>query len=195
MSSRLKIAISGKSGCGNSSVSRLVAKRLGLRLINYTFRTMAQERGISFADFSMLAERDTSYDLFLDKKQIEMASEGDCVLGSRLAIWLLKDANLRVYLTASIRIRAERIGRREGKSVDQALAETVDRDRRDRERYLKLYGIDNNEYAFADLVIDTEQSDEYAVADRVIVGLQAKQEREVAAFEPPLSENPVERSE
>ncbi|HEY9053576.1 MAG TPA: hypothetical protein VIO60_02025, partial [Rectinemataceae bacterium] len=31
------IAISGKSGCGNTTVSRLVAKRLERRFINYTF--------------------------------------------------------------------------------------------------------------------------------------------------------------
>jgi cytidylate kinase len=163
----MKIAISGKSGCGNSSVSKMVADRLGLRLINYTFRTMAQERGMSFQEFSRLAENDTSYDRMLDRRQIEMAAEGDCVLGSRLAIWLLKDADLRVYLTASIKVRAERIGRREGKSLEVALHETVDRDKRDRERYLKLYEIDNDDYDFADLVIDTERFEAYQVADQI----------------------------
>jgi cytidylate kinase len=37
----IKIAISGKSGCGNSTVSRIVANRLGLRLVNYTVRALA----------------------------------------------------------------------------------------------------------------------------------------------------------
>jgi cytidylate kinase len=163
----MKIAISGKSGCGNSSVSKMVADRLGLRLINYTFRTMAQERGMSFQEFSRLAENDTSYDRMLDKRQIEMAMEGDCVLGSRLAIWLLTEADLRVYLTASVEVRAERIGRREGKSSEIALSETVDRDKRDRARYLKLYEIDNDEFEFADLVIDTERYEAYKVADLI----------------------------
>lgn len=163
----MKIAISGKSGCGNSSVSTIVADRLGVRLINYTFRTMAQERGMSFQEFSRLAENDTDFDRTLDRRQIEMAHEGDCVLGSRLAIWLLDSADLRVYLTASVEVRARRIGRREGKSYEQALEETVERDRRDRERYLKLYGIDNDHYDFADLVIDTEKLDPYEIADRI----------------------------
>ena len=163
----MKIAISGKSGCGNSSVSKIVADRLGLRLINYTFRTMAQERGMSFQEFSRLAEDDTSYDQLLDKRQIEMASEGDCVLGSRLAIWLLRNADLRVYLTASVEVRAARIGRREEKSVEVALRETIDRDKRDRARYLKLYGIDNDNYELADLIIDTEKFDAFEVADQI----------------------------
>lgn len=163
----MKIAISGKSGCGNSSVSKMVADRLGLRLINYTFRTMAQERGMSFQEFSRLAENDTSYDRLLDRRQVEMAKEGDCVLGSRLAIWLLSDADLRVYLTASVEVRAARIGRREEKSYEIALGETLDRDKRDRARYLKLYGIDNDHYDFADLIIDTEKLEAYDVADKI----------------------------
>lgn len=164
----MKIAISGKSGCGNSSVSKIVADRLGLRLINYTFRSMAQERGMSFQAFSRLAETDTSYDRYLDRHQVELAAGGDCVLGSRLAIWLLPDADLKVYLTARVEVRAERIGRREGIPYEQALAETVDRDRRDRDRYLKLYNIDNDRYDLADLVIDTETHDLYTEADLIV---------------------------
>lgn len=164
MLNRLSVAISGKSGCGNSSVSRLVAERLSLRLINYTFRSLAEERGMSFEEFSRLAEVDTSYDLLLDRRQREMASEGNCVLGSRLAIWILRDATLKVYLTASIEVRAARIARREGKEIGRSLEETVERDRLDRARYLALYGIDNDQYDFADLVIDTEAHDEYSVA-------------------------------
>jgi cytidylate kinase len=164
----MKIALSGKSGCGNSSVSKIVADRLGLRLINYTFRSMAQERGMSFQTFSRLAETDTSYDRYLDRHQVELASAGDCVLGSRLAIWLLPDADLKIYLTARVEVRAARIGRREGKPYEQALAETVDRDARDRERYLKLYDIDNDRYDFADLVIDTEKYDVYEEADLIV---------------------------
>ncbi len=169
----MKIAISGKSGCGNSSVSKMVADRLDLRLINYTFRTMAQERGMSFQEFSRLAENDTNYDKMLDKRQIEMAREGDCVLGSRLAIWLLEEADLRVYLTASVEVRARRIGLREGKSYEVALEETVDRDRRDRARYLKLYAIDNDHFDFADLIIDTEQFEAYQVADQITEAARA----------------------
>jgi len=86
MLSDIRIAISGKSGCGNTTVSSLVAQELGLTLINYTFRNMAQERGMEFKEFCGLAERDLSIDRMLDEKQVELASGGSCVLGSRLAI-------------------------------------------------------------------------------------------------------------
>ncbi|MFP4374622.1 MAG: (d)CMP kinase [Spirochaetaceae bacterium] len=164
----MKIAISGKSGCGNSTVSRIVAERLGLRLVNYTFRALAAERGMSFEDVRRQAEQDSSLDVYLDKRQVELAREGDCVLGSRLAVWLLEDADLKVYLTAPLSVRASRIQRREGGSFTEVLRKTRARDERDRSRYLQLYGIDNDEFEFVDLVIDTQRIQPEEVAERII---------------------------
>jgi cytidylate kinase len=175
MSNELKVAISGKSGCGNSSVSRLVAERLGLRLVNYTFHDMAREEGMEFEEFCKLAERDDSYDKKLDRKQIEMCSSGGCVLGSRLAIWLIEDADLKVYLYASLRTRAGRVAEREGGSLEEKMEETRARDERDRNRYLRIYGIDNDRYDFADLILDTEELDQYQTAERIVEELQKQQ--------------------
>lgn len=151
------IAISGKSGCGNSTVSRLLAKRLNRRLVNYTFHTMAEEMNIPFERLLEMASADTSYDRLLDERQVIMAHEADCVVGSRLAIWLVRDAELKVYLHASSEVRAERIRKREGGMPAEVLAFTRKRDELDRERYLSIYGIDNDRYDFADLVINTER--------------------------------------
>lgn len=164
----MKIAISGKSGCGNSTVSRMVADRLGLRLVNYTFRALAAERGMSFEEVRRQAEHDTSLDVYLDKRQVELARNGDCVLGSRLAVWLLEDADLKVYLTAPLSVRAARIQRREGGSFQEVLRKTRARDERDRNRYLQLYGIDNNDFEFVDLVIDTQHIQPEEVAERIV---------------------------
>jgi cytidylate kinase len=168
MSSNLMIAVSGKSGCGNTSVSRLVAEALGLRLINYTFHNYAEDLGISFEEMMARASRDTSWDLKLDEKQLHLARQGGCVLGSRLAIWLLKEATLKVYLTASPRVRAERISGRESKDIERVMAETASRDANDRQRFLSLYKIDNDDYSFADLIINTEEGDQYAIALKIV---------------------------
>ena len=170
----IKIAVSGKSGCGNTTVSSLVAKYLGLKFINYTFHNMAKERGMDFKELCRLAETDNSYDIYLDKKQVKMASKGNCVLGSRLAIWMLKDADLKIFLTASPEVRAKRIADREWEDYKNILIETVDRDKRDRERYLKLYGIDNNNYVFADLIVDTGKITQYEVAEKIISRVKEK---------------------
>jgi cytidylate kinase len=153
------IAISGKSGCGNTTVSRLLAERLNLKLINYTFRAMALDKGIAFEEMLKLANEDPdySYDRQLDARQMELAREGDCVIGSRLALWLLPDAILHVYLAGSLEVRAKRIHDREGDSFEDKLAFTQQRDLSDHQRYLKIYGIDNDDLSSADLVINTEK--------------------------------------
>ena len=46
----LRVAISGKSGCGNTTVSSRLAESLQVTLINYTFRNLAKELGISLVE-------------------------------------------------------------------------------------------------------------------------------------------------
>ena len=153
----VRIAISGKSGCGNSTVSRMLAERLGVRLINYTFRTMAADHGMTMDQLAAAAEVDDTWDRTLDRTQTEMAAEGSCVLGSRLAVWLLESADLRVYLAARPEVRAERIHAREGGAPAAVLRATNARDARDRKRYRRLYAIDIDRHEFVDLHIDTER--------------------------------------
>jgi len=156
MLNNITIAISGKSGCGNTTVSKIVAHKLNLNFVNYTFRSMAEEKGISFEEVRKLAEESTAIDMELDKKQVNLAKEGNCVLGSRLAIWMIATADLKVYLKGSPNVRAGRIAGRENGTLDEKIAETEDRDQKDSTRYKKIYAIDTNQYDFADLIIDTD---------------------------------------
>lgn len=170
----VRVAISGKSGCGNTTVSRLLAKRLEIRLINYTFHTMADEQGVTFDDMCHMAETDDRWDRYLDAEQVRRARLESCVLGSRLAIWLLEEADLKVYLTAPPRVRAARIQEREGGELADVLTATNERDRRDRARYLRLYDIDVEDYLFADLVVDTEQYLPEEIVELITKELQKK---------------------
>ena len=154
----MRIAISSESGCGNTTVTKLVSERLGFPMINFTFRQLAEEKGVDFWTLSQMAESDHSIDKELDRRQTEMAmAENDCVLGSRLAIWMLGEADLKVYLRATPETRAERIFRREGGSLEQRYRETVERDKANTRRYMDIYGIDNTRpEAVADIIIDTD---------------------------------------
>ncbi|MBQ3712980.1 MAG: AAA family ATPase [Spirochaetia bacterium] len=149
------IAISGKSGCGNTTVSTKLAERLGLTLINYTFRNLAADTGKDFKEVCQAAKTDFSYDRYIDSHQVELARKGNCVLGSRLAIWMVDFADLKVFLEASIETRANRILKREGGTFQERYDETAARDESDTNRYKQLYGIDNNQHSFADMIIDT----------------------------------------
>jgi cytidylate kinase len=170
----LRIAISGKSGCGNSTVSSLLAEELGVAPVNYTFRNLAHELGLSFEEVRERAQKSSQYDRAIDTRQVELAMQGPCVLGSRLAIWLLKEADLRVFLTASEEVRAKRIQRREGGSLSEIAAYTKKRDDADSARYKKLYNIDNSDYSFADLVIDTERHTPKQIVALIVAELRRR---------------------
>lgn len=174
MSSDLRIAISGKSGCGNTTVSRLVADRLGLPMVNYTFKDLARDNGMTFEEVCEKAEEGPEFDYLIDRMQVEMAEKGPCVLGSRLAIWLLRDSAFTVYLDAPPEIRAARIASREGITPAVSLAKMLARDKRDRDRYLRLYDWDVDDFSFARLVIDAGSLSPQAIADRIVKAVQAE---------------------
>lgn len=164
----LRIAISGASGCGNTTVSSLLADTLGIPCINYTFRNLAQELGMPLTDLIRQAQTDFHFDRLIDERQLQYAAKTSCVLGSRLAIWMLKEADLTVYLYASLEVRSARIFKREGGSLSEIQAFTAKRDSNDTRRYKELYGIDNTDYAFADLKIDTECTTPDKIVQRII---------------------------
>jgi cytidylate kinase len=152
----LRVAVSGKSGCGNTTVSGMLAEKLGVQLINYTFRSMAAETGLSVAQIIEAAKTDFSFDQRVDTRQVELAMEGSCVLGSRLAVWMLTAADFRVYLHASESERARRVHEREGGEIAEIERFTALRDGEDSRRYKELYGIDNEDTSGVDLVVDTD---------------------------------------
>lgn len=170
----VRVAISGKSGCGNTTVSTLLAEKLGVKLINYTFRQLAAEKGLTLAQVIENARTDDSYDIFVDNHQVELARAEPCVLGSRLAIWMLKEADLKVYLFASDETRAKRILNREGGDLQKIKDFTAMRDSEDTRRYKKIYNIDNNDYSFSDLIIDTAKFNPDQIVELIIAELKKR---------------------
>lgn len=174
LNGELRVAISGKSGCGNTTVSGLLSKTLGIKLINYTFRQLAEEKGMTLAQVIEAAKNDDSYDKYVDNHQVELAMKESCVLGSRLAIWMLKSADLKVYLFASDETRANRVFNREGGDIEQIKAFTAMRDSEDTKRYKEFYNIDNNNYDFVDLFIDVNTKTPEEIVQDILNKLEEK---------------------
>lgn len=174
LNGELRVAISGKSGCGNTTVSGLLSKTLGIKLINYTFRQLAEEKGMTLAQVIEAAKNDDSYDKYVDNHQVELAMKEPCVLGSRLAIWMLKDADLKVYLFASDETRANRVFNREGGDIEQIKSFTAMRDSEDTKRYKEFYNIDNNNYDFVDLFIDVNTKTPEEIVQDILDKLEEK---------------------
>ena len=165
------IAVSGKSGCGNTTVSALLAHRLGIQLVNYTFRNLAVDEGLEFEQLRKLAEVDDHWDKLVDRRQVEMANAHPSVLASRLAIWVWNEAKLKVYLDAPLDVRAQRVNKREGGSLEEKREATRVRDEKDHHRYLRLYGIDNDDWRRADLVIEVSTITPDEIVDRILAHL------------------------
>jgi len=168
------IAISGKSGCGNTTVLRLVAQKLGFSPVNYTFRTMANDLGMPFEELLKKAQESLEYDRKLDAHQAELARAGNTVIGSRLAIWMVPEADLKVYLRASHAVRVRRIHAREGGDIAEIDRFTKERDAKDRGRYLALYNIDTDDTSCAHLSIDTERWSAEGVAELIVYAYQIR---------------------
>ena len=69
----LRVAISGKSGCGNTTVSTLLAQKLNVKLINFTFRQLAAEKNLTLAQVIENAKTNLSYGdivILLDKREL-----------------------------------------------------------------------------------------------------------------------------
>lgn len=170
----LRIAVSGLSGCGNTTLSRLLSEKLELKVINYTFRNLAEEQGLSFEEMHALAEKEDKWDVFLDNHQVELARKGSCVLASRLAIWFLKEADCKIYLETSSEIRFKRIAQREGISFEESRAKNLLRDERDIRRYKRLYNINVLDLSPADLILNTDIKTPDVLVKEIISFLEHK---------------------
>jgi len=169
MKKDIRIAISGKSGCGNTTISKMVAETLNLQFINFTFRTLAAENKIDLKKVLELAAEDDHWDKEVDTRQVKIARDSACcVLGSRLAIWMLQEADLKIYLYAAEETRADRIAKREGGCLEEIAAFTKERDRQDQARYKRIYGIDTDDYSFVDLVIETDKLNPQQITDIIV---------------------------
>jgi len=153
------LTVSGPPGSGKSTNAARLAETFGLEHVSGgdIFRSLADERGLSLAEFNDLAEDDEGIDRDLDRRLREIAVErDDVVLESRLAGWLAADeADLRFWLDAPLAVRAERIADREDKPVAAAREETEVREESEAQRYLEYYGIDIADLSIYDVSLNT----------------------------------------
>lgn len=134
------IAISGLTGSGKNTLGELLSEKLGYKLVCPTFKDLARAEGIPLMEFQEKAEKDPGIDRKFDEV-LRGQAKGDCVVTTWLGPWMV-EADVRIKVFAPIKTRAERISKRDGMGMDEAIKHIVGRDHGNRKRYLKLYGID-----------------------------------------------------
>lgn len=156
------ITVSGLHGTGKSSVAGRIAKEFGLRIVSAgsLFRSLAKERGLTLEQFSRVAEHDSKIDRILDDGLKEEAEKGGVVLDGQLSAWMAGEkADFRILLTAPLDIRLQRIADRDAISFEQAKHQTSVREKSERARYRRLYGINIEDQSVYDLVLNTARYD------------------------------------
>ncbi|RUM47878.1 MAG: cytidylate kinase [Hyperthermus sp.] len=153
------VAVSGPPGSGKTTFARRLAGELGLQYhsAGSIFRELARERGMSVEDLNRAAALDPSIDLEIDQRTVKVACKGNVVIEGHLVAWVVSSiADVKIYVTAPLEVRVERIARREGRSIDEVLRETLVREYTQRARFLQYYGIDVSSLHVFDLVVNTE---------------------------------------
>lgn len=166
------ITIAGKLGSGKSSTAKRVAEILGYehKSTGDFMREIADNRGISLGDLSILAENDTSIDKELDDHNLEIGKMENIVLDSRLGFHFIPDS-FRVFLeldedTSAERILKDKINNPNRHTEATGNFDTIEnikekinlRLKSERKRYKDLYQIeDHTDPNNFDLVINTEK--------------------------------------
>ncbi len=174
----MRITISGPPGSGKTTACNRLSEVLGLKAVIFgkIFREIAAEKNISLVELGKLAEEDPSIDKNIDERILETARENeDIILESRLSAYMLSRNGIpafKIYIEASPEVRMERIGIREGDTLEKAVSDTLERQASEAKRYMMYYGIDINDMSVYDLIINTDNLDPDGVLNTILKAIE-----------------------
>ncbi|MDD1772996.1 MAG: AAA family ATPase [Methanomassiliicoccales archaeon] len=175
----MRITISGPPGSGKTTICKMLSDRLGIECVisGAIFREMAEEQGLSLSKFGSLCEVDFKYDRLLDERMLRIAeAKRDVLLEGRLTAHMLHRNGIpayKIFLGASLAVRAKRIAGREGIDENEARRSIIEREKCEAKRYEGCYGIDLADKSVYDLVIDTSDLTPEQVSDMIVANLEA----------------------
>ncbi len=166
----MKICLTGFTGTGKSTLARRLASHYGLRYVsggNVLKRMIGGEEALRDPGWwereggrraMEIRRRDPTFDKRVDEELIRIAVEaGDVVLDSWTMAYLLDaEDKVSIFLKADLGVRAERVAKRDGTSVEEAKEAILKKDEETKRLYQALYGFRLGEdLSPFDLMLDT----------------------------------------
>src|SRR5262245_27870844 len=168
--------LNGDLGGGKTTVSLLLAERLGIRRVSVgdLYRAMAAQRGMTALQLNLHAELDDKIDHFVDQLQCEVAASGEqVVVDSRLAWHFFTDA-LKVHLITEPTVAAARVLGRPADTVEsyhsleEARSRLAIRSESERVRFINRYGVDKTRLRNYDLVCDSTSATPEQIVELIV---------------------------
>ncbi len=178
MGKNLTIVISGPPGSGSTKTALELAKRLGLKCFSTgdLFKSYSKQRKNRALDIWDKYGKKREFHQDLDDYQIEKAKKRNIVVCGKLSIFILKDlANFKIWIEAPLKVRAQRIAKREGISMIRAMGQIKKREAIERREWKKIYDFDYfNSKNLADLVIDTSDNSVEEITEKILKSMKNK---------------------
>jgi len=149
------ICIAGLGGSGKSPIAESLAEKLGIRHLSRSFKTFSGD-GKDLVKF--VENVKTDVDRKLDDEVIAEAKKQDCVVSTWLGPWMIKDADVKVWLNASLETRAARKAKSLKMPLEDAKSYLKKIEDADAERWKAFYGFDiMKDHDVFDIEINTDK--------------------------------------
>ncbi|MEM3156220.1 MAG: AAA family ATPase, partial [Nitrososphaerota archaeon] len=139
------VIVSGLAASGKSTLSRQLAERLGVERYSggEALKAVAARKGYETSgnswweseagmQFLAMREENESLDRMVDEELLSIARRGGVVIDSWVLPWLF-DGGFKIWLKADKAVRAARLAKRAGLSLEEALKILEERDTRNAE--------------------------------------------------------------
>jgi len=108
------------------------------------------------------------FHLAIDDLQKKLAQKGNFIIEGKLAIHMISNADLKIWLKADLNERARRVSRRDSLDFQKAKEKVLLRDKTEREEWIRIYNFDSwDQEKEANLVIDTTNKSEKEILNLI----------------------------
>lgn len=150
----IKICISGFTSTGKTTLGELLSKSLNIPHINASYKDVVGD-GDALIDLQRKADK--AFAQKFDREIISKAKGKDCVITTWLSPWLIKDATVRVWLSADKDERANRTAKRNGVTRAKAMKYLEEKDSTTMRNFKRDYGIDILEHSLFDIELNSSR--------------------------------------